>query len=80
MFLSFSYSREQERRHLGCTVQQPRAAIKLAPGRSRTGEGETACPRALLAAWIDQAWEITEGLLEEKQEKRALQLHTPRNT
>lgn len=49
-----------------CTVQQPQAAIKVAPGRSRTGDGKTASPWAPLA-WVDQAWEITEGLLEGKQ-------------
>lgn len=49
-----------------CTVQQLQGAIKVAPGRCRTGDAKTASPWAPLA-WIDQAWEIAEGLLEGKQ-------------
>lgn len=68
VFLSPSYSREQwEKSRLGCTVQQPLLAIKLAPGRSRAEEEQTASPWAVLAAWIDQAWEITEGFLKGRQ-------------
>lgn len=85
VFLSSSYSRQQKRRHLGCTIEQPQAAIKVAPGRSRTGDGEAASSWAALALgelrpgrWQKGFW--GESSLSSTKGKGALQLHTPRNS